>query len=38
MVLSDRDLEHSITSGKIIIKPFNSTIIRENGVEFRLSN
>ncbi len=38
MVLSDRDLEHSISVGKIIIKPFNSRIIRENGVDFRLSN
>lgn len=38
MVLSDRSLEHSIATGKIIIKPFSDKIIRENGVDFRLSN
>lgn len=38
MVLSDRSLEHSIATGKIIIKPFSDKIIRENGVDFRLAN
>ncbi|MEM3503821.1 MAG: dCTP deaminase [Nitrososphaeria archaeon] len=38
MVLSDFDLENAIKAKRIIIKPFSQEIIRENGIDMRLSN
>lgn len=38
MVLSDRDLKSSLKKGHIKIIPFSNDIVRENGVDFRLSD
>ncbi|MGB9729402.1 MAG: dCTP deaminase [Thermoprotei archaeon] len=38
MILSDFDLKNYIASKRIIIEPFASEIIRENGLDLRLGN
>ena len=38
MILSDFDLRNYIKSGRLIIEPFDEMIIRENGLDLRLSN
>lgn len=38
MILSDIDLRTHIAKGRIVIEPFNESIIRENGVDLRLGN
>jgi len=38
MILSDFDLENMIRAKRIVITPFNKEIIRENGVDLRLSD
>ena len=38
MILSDFDLEGLIKDGKLVIKPFDKEIIRENGLDLRLSD
>ena len=37
MILSDFDLENMIKEKRLVIKPFNKEIIRENGVDLRLA-
>jgi len=37
MILSDFDLVNMLKEKRLIIKPFNKEIIRENGVDFRLA-
>ncbi|MGC8710554.1 MAG: dCTP deaminase [Candidatus Micrarchaeia archaeon] len=38
MILSDFDLKNLIKDKRLIVKPFNSEIIRENGIDLRLAN
>ncbi|MEM0094834.1 MAG: dCTP deaminase [Candidatus Micrarchaeaceae archaeon] len=38
MILSDFDLEHLIKSKRLLIKPFEKSIIRENGLDLRLAD
>ncbi|MDE1846300.1 MAG: dCTP deaminase [Candidatus Micrarchaeota archaeon] len=38
MILSDFDLMNMIKSKRLIIDPFAETIVRENGVDFRLAD
>jgi dCTP deaminase len=38
MILSDFDLESLIKEKRLVIKPFKKDIIRENGLDLRLSN
>jgi len=38
MILSDFDLKNYITSGRLLIQPFDPSIVRENGVDLRLGN
>ena len=38
MILSDYDLENMIREERLIIKPFEKEIIRENGIDLRLDN
>ncbi|MGI0141205.1 MAG: dCTP deaminase [Candidatus Micrarchaeales archaeon] len=38
MILSDFDLMNMIKSRRLIIEPFSETIVRENGVDFRLAD
>lgn len=38
MILSDYDLKNAIRSKRIIIRPFLPETLRENGIDFRLSN
>jgi len=38
MILSDFDLMNMIKSKRLIIDPFEETIVRENGVDFRLAD
>lgn len=38
MILSDFDLESFIREKRLVIKPFEKTIIRENGVDLRLAD
>ncbi|MDG6936866.1 MAG: dCTP deaminase [Nitrososphaerota archaeon] len=38
MILSDYDLHNAIAHHRIVIKPFSRHTIRENGVDFRLSD
>ncbi len=38
MILSDFDLENYIREGRLSIRPFDKEIIRENGVDLRLSD
>lgn len=38
MILSDFDLENMIRSKRIVIEPFDKEIIRENGVDLRISD
>ncbi|MDE1870039.1 MAG: dCTP deaminase [Candidatus Micrarchaeota archaeon] len=38
MILSDFDLMNMINSKRLIIDPFSETIVRENGVDFRLAD
>jgi len=38
MILSDFDLENMLKEKRLIIKPFNKEIIRENGVDLRLAD
>ncbi len=37
MILSDYDLKNAIRSKRIVIRPFIKEILRENGIDFRLS-
>lgn len=37
MILGDRDLKYYIKTGRILIEPFDDEIVRENGVDLRLS-
>ncbi|MDE1823550.1 MAG: dCTP deaminase [Candidatus Micrarchaeota archaeon] len=37
-MLSDYDLEGAIRTKRLVIKPFNKELIRENGLDLRLSN
>ncbi|MGC9099530.1 MAG: dCTP deaminase [Candidatus Micrarchaeia archaeon] len=37
MILSDFDLENMLKEKRLVIKPFNKEIIRENGVDLRLA-
>lgn len=36
MILSDFDLKNYIRSGRIVVEPFDESIIRENGLDLRL--
>jgi len=38
MILSDFDLKNYIKSGRIVIEPFDESIIRENGLDLRLGD
>lgn len=38
MILGDRDLRYYIKTGRIYIEPYEDEIVRENGVDLRLSN
>jgi len=38
MALSNKDLKDLIENGKIIVKPFEEKILRENGLDLRLGN
>jgi dCTP deaminase len=38
MILSDFDLKNMIKEKRLVVKPFNSEIIRENGVDLRLAD
>lgn len=38
MILSDFDLKNYIRSGRIMIEPFDETIVRENGLDLRLGD
>lgn len=38
MILSDFDLENYIREGRLVVKPFEKEIIRENGIDLRLSD
>ncbi len=38
MILSDFDLENMIRAKRIVIEPFDKEIIRENGVDLRISD
>lgn len=38
MILSDFDLENMIKDKRLVIKPFNREIIRENGIDLRLAD
>ena len=36
MILSDFDLQGYIMSGRLVIKPFDEDILRENGIDLRI--
>ncbi len=38
MILSDYDLANAIKSKRIVVRPFFRETLRENGIDFRLSN
>ena len=38
MILSDLDLNNVIREKRLVIKPFSRDTVRENGIDFRLSN
>ncbi|MEM0006630.1 MAG: dCTP deaminase [Ignisphaera sp.] len=38
MILSDFDLRNYIRSGRLVVEPFEEVIIRENGLDLRLSD
>ncbi|MEM0201753.1 MAG: dCTP deaminase [Candidatus Micrarchaeaceae archaeon] len=38
MILSDLDLNNVIREKRLVIKPFSRDMVRENGIDFRLSN
>ncbi|EQD56574.1 Deoxycytidine triphosphate deaminase [mine drainage metagenome] len=38
MILSDSDLYNVIREKRLVLKPFSKEMIRENGIDFRLSN
>ena len=38
MILSDFDLESLINEKRLVVKPFDKEIIRENGLDLRISN
>lgn len=38
MALSNKDLQDYIKSGRMIVKPFEEEILRENGLDLRLGN
>ncbi|MDE1825335.1 MAG: dCTP deaminase [Candidatus Micrarchaeota archaeon] len=38
MILSDFDLKNMIASKRLLIDPFSESIVRENGVDFRLAD
>ncbi|MEM0021552.1 MAG: dCTP deaminase [Fervidicoccaceae archaeon] len=38
MILGDRDLRYYIKTGRIYIEPYDEEIVRENGIDLRLSN
>ena len=38
MILSDYDLESMIKEKRLVVKPFEKEIVRENGLDLRLSN
>ncbi len=38
MILSDFDLDNVIRDKRLVIKPFSRNMVRENGIDFRLSN
>ncbi len=38
MILSDTDLSNIIREKRLVLKPFSKEMIRENGIDFRLSN
>ncbi|MGC8687730.1 MAG: dCTP deaminase [Candidatus Micrarchaeia archaeon] len=38
MILSDFDLKNMIKSRRLVIEPFVSEIVRENGIDFRLAD
>ena len=38
MILSDYDLETMIKEKRLVVKPFEKEIVRENGLDLRLSN
>ena len=38
LILGDRDLRYYIKTGRIYIEPYDEEIVRENGVDLRLSN
>ena len=38
MILSDFDLTNFIRDGRLLVKPFDKEIIRENGIDLRLSD
>ncbi|PMB76204.1 MAG: dCTP deaminase, partial [Fervidicoccus fontis] len=38
MILGDRDLKYYIKTKRIVIEPFDEEIVRENGLDLRLSN
>ncbi|AEM38482.1 deoxycytidine triphosphate deaminase [Pyrolobus fumarii 1A] len=38
MILSDRDILHLVELKRLVIEPFEPSIVRENGVDLRLGN
>lgn len=38
MILSDTDLNNMIREKRLVLKPFSKDMVRENGIDFRLSN